>query len=167
MVASSSLIPAVFLCQQLLVNICPPSLLLSSIRIRCREASRLTASSVGTTGMQEQNSMAVEKTFKIISFKVLPWNDYFLTGGKVIFPKLCPPAPSKKKMGVGGRDWRDNKNIFLKWNRDGRLFFVCSSWKVRPQNCWEVGFYIGVPVRKTLVLSGSAGNKNVRGFNTS
>lgn len=102
--ASSSLNPAVFLCQQLLVNICPPSLLLSSIRIRCREANRLTTSSVGTTGMQEQNSMAIGKTFKIINFKVLPQNDYFLAGGggesggcEDSFPQMCKEKKRKKQ----------------------------------------------------------------------
>lgn len=46
--------------------------------------------------MQEQNSMAIGKTFKIINFKVLPQNDYFLAGGgggsggsEDRFPQMC------------------------------------------------------------------------------
>lgn len=49
--------------------------------------------------------MAVEKTFKIINFKVLPRNGYFLAGGKGIFPQpffphhhphSLPLSPRKK-----------------------------------------------------------------------
>lgn len=118
-VASSSLNPAVFLCQQLLVNICPPSLLLSSIRIRCREASRLTTSSVGTTGMQEQNSMVMGKTFKIINFKVLPQNGHFLAGGKGIFPQVCKEKEKSNK-----------KKIFFQERHNGHLLIIQLSRQV-------------------------------------
>ena len=68
--------------------------------------------------------MVAEKTFKIISFKVLPQNGYFLAGGEGYLPQAVPSRPlkkkkkkkKKKKMGVGGRNWRNNKNISqIKW----------------------------------------------------
>lgn len=61
--------------------------------------------------MQEQNSMAIGKTFKIINFKVLPQNDYFLAGGggesggcEDSFPQMC----KEKKKG------KSSKKIFLR-----------------------------------------------------
>lgn len=41
--------------------------------------------------------MAIGKTFKIINFKVLPQNGYFLAGGKGIFPQTCKEKEKEKK----------------------------------------------------------------------
>ena len=65
--------------------------------------------------MQEQNSMAIGKTFKIISFKVLPQNGYFLAGGKGIFPWMCKKKEKEKS---------SKKKIFLKYRHDGHLFII-------------------------------------------
>lgn len=46
--------------------------------------------------MQEQNSMAIGKTFKIINFKVLPQNGYFLAMGKGIFPHMYKEKEKEK-----------------------------------------------------------------------
>lgn len=79
-------------------------------------------------------------------------------GGRVSFPKHV-----KKKKKAARRKSFSNKDmmgIYLLSNLAGR-------W-MSAKLYWEVDFDMGVvPVKKTLVLSGSVGNKNLGSFSTS
>lgn len=72
--------------------------------------------------------MAIGKTFKIINFKVLPQNGYFLAGGKGIFPQMC-----REKEKAARRKSFSNKDmmgIYLLSNLAGRWMSAKLYWEV-------------------------------------
>lgn len=74
--------------------------------------------------------MAIGKTFKIINFKVLPQNGYFLAGGKGIFPQTCKEKRKRKKAARGKSfSNKDMMGIYLLSNLAGRWMSAKLYWK--------------------------------------